>query len=105
MYPSVMSWSNDPGGQAYRKEVYPIGEYFQSDIIMAAKMMSKKVYENVNYSLHLQGEDLGWSGNAAKLGYKLYSASYIYSPHIMHKQMLDHFLQNGDSRDVFLASR
>ena len=105
MYPSVMSWTNDPGGQAYRKEVYPIGEYFESDIIMAAKMMSKKVYENVNYSLHLQGEDLGWSGNAAKLGYKLYSASYIYSPHIMHKQMLDYFLQNGDSRDVFLPSR
>jgi hypothetical protein len=65
---------------------------------MAAKMMSKDVYSNVNYSLHSQGEDLGWSGNAAKLGYNLYSASYIYAPHIMHKAMLDSFLVNGDDR-------
>lgn len=103
MYPSVMNWINEPGGQAFRKESYPFGEYFESDVIMAAKMMSKDVYTNVNYSLHSQGEDLGWCGNAAKMGYKLYSASYIYAPHIMHKQMMQHFLANGDSRENFLA--
>ena len=103
MYPSVMNWINEPGGQAFRKESYPLGEYFESDVIMAAKMMSKDVYTNVNYSLHSQGEDLGWCGNAAKMGYKLYSASYIYAPHIMHKQMMQHFLANGDSRENFLA--
>lgn len=103
MYPSVMNWINEPGGQAFRKESYPFGEYFQSDVIMAAKMMSKDVYTNVNYSLHSQGEDLGWCGNAAKLGYRLYSASYIYAAHIMHKQMLQHFLANGDPRESFLA--
>jgi hypothetical protein len=70
---------------------------------MAAKMMSKDVYQNVNYSLHHQGEDLGWSGNAAKLGYDLYSASYIYAPHIMHKTMLDKFLANGDDRGSFFT--
>lgn len=103
MYPSVMNWINERGGQAFRKESYPFGEYFESDVIMAAKMMSKDVYTNVNYSLHSQGEDLGWCGNAAKMGYKLYSASYIYAPHIMHKQMMQHFLINGDSRENFLA--
>lgn len=103
MYPSVMNWINEPGGQAFRKESYPFGEYFQSDVIMAAKMMSKNIYMNVNYSLHSQGEDLGWCGNAAKMGYKLYSASYIYAPHIMHKQMLQYFLTNGDPRENFLA--
>ena len=97
-YPSVMDWIKEPGGQACRKEQYPLGQYFKSDIIMAAKMMSKSVYENVDYCLHLQGEDLGWSGNAAKLGFNLYSASYIYAPHIMHKIMLDDFLINGDRR-------
>ena len=103
MYPSVMNWINEPGGQAYRQEIYPLGEYFKSDIIMAAKMMSKKVYQNVEYSLHSQGEDLGWSGNAAKLGYNLYSASYIYAPHIMHEAMLDNFLVNGDNRGNFFT--
>lgn len=98
MYPSVMNWENEPGKRGYRKPNYSLGEYFKSDIIMAAKMMSKDVYNNVNYSLHSQGEDLGWSANAAKLGYNLYSASYIYAPHIMHKAMLDNFLVNGDDR-------
>lgn len=104
MYPSVMNWIKEPGGQAYRKEQYPLGEYFQSDVIMAAKMMSRDVYKNVDYSLHTQGEDLGWSGNAAKMGYKLYSASYLYAPHIMHKRMMQDFISNGDSRGNFFAT-
>lgn len=104
LYPSVMTWKDKPGDQAYRKEVYPLGEYFKSDVIMAAKMMSKNVYENVDYCLHPQGEDLGWSGNAAKLGYSLYSASYIYAPHIMHKDMLKYFLVKGDSREDYLVT-
>jgi hypothetical protein len=104
MYPSVMNWIKEPGGQAYRQEMYPLGEYFKADVIMAAKMMSEKVYENVDYALHSQGEDLGWSGNAAKLGYNLFSASYIYAPHIMHKQMLEYFLANGDPRGNFFAT-
>jgi hypothetical protein len=98
LYPSVMNWLDQPGGQAYRKEKYPLGEYFQSDIIMAAKMMSKAAYSNVNYELHSQGEDLGWCANAARLNLKLYSASYIYAPHIMHRPMLQNFLRQGDPR-------
>lgn len=98
-FPSVMNWVDKPGERARRMEKYPLGTYFKSDIIMAAKMMSKEVYNNVNYAFHAQGEDLGWCAEANKKGFKnLYSASYIYAPHIMHPEMLDHFLKNGDHR-------
>lgn len=98
MYPGVMTWFEDQTDKAYRKEQYPLGTYFKSDVIMAAKMMSKDVYNNVDYKVHAQGEDLGWSANAKNLGYNLYCASYIYTPHIMGTQMLQEFLKNGDKR-------
>ena len=98
-FPSVMTWIDEPGKKAKRLSNYPIGTYFKSDIIMAAKMMSKDVYNNVDYAFHSQGEDLGWCGEAYKNGYKnLYSASYIYAPHIMHPQMIDEYFKNGDRR-------
>lgn len=100
-FPSVMSWLDEPGKKAKRTNDYPIGTYFKSDIIMAAKMMSKEIYNNVNYKFHSQGEDLGWCGEAHKNGYKnLYSASYIYAPHIMHPQMLGAYLKSGDPRQA-----
>jgi hypothetical protein len=100
MYPGVMNWHEEEQEleKAYRKESYPLGTYFKSDIIMAAKMMSPNVYNNVDYKLHPQGEDLGWCANAKKLGYNLYCASYIYTPHIMNKMMLQDFVNNGDPR-------
>ena len=97
-YPSVMSWKDKVGEKAYRKKDYPIGTYFQSDIIMAAKMMSKDVYMNVDYEFHQQGEDLGWSKNATLKNYKLYSASYIYCPHIMSPIHYNEYKNNGDFR-------
>lgn len=98
MYPSIMSWRSDCPDKAYRKESYDLGNYMQADVIMAAKMMSKKVYQNINYSLHEQGEDVGWSLNCRQAGYNLFSASYIYAPHIMSEVMYDSFLKNGDER-------
>jgi len=62
-------------------------------------MMSKEVYNNVDYSIHQQGEDLGWSSNCAEKNYKLYSASYIYSIHVMSRMMLQDVLKNGDPRE------
>jgi hypothetical protein len=97
-YPSVMSWKDSDLEMAYRKEKYPLGTYFQSDIIMAAKMMSKDVYNNVDYEFHKQGEDLGWSRNATRKGFKMYSASYIYAPHIMAPFLLQNHLTSGDPR-------
>jgi hypothetical protein len=109
-YPSVMSWVDKPGGRAYRHlDSYKIGTVFQSDIIMAAVLMSKDVYTKTRYAPHRQGEDLGWSADCALKGFKLLSASNIYCPHIMHKSsesmpgikgpgILDHYLNYGDDR-------
>lgn len=97
-FPSVMKWVDKPGGQAHRNHEFPLGSYFEADVIMAAKMMSKEVYNNVDYIIHQQGEDLGWSGECAKKGYKLYSASYIYAIHVMSRQMLEAVKQAGDPR-------
>jgi len=105
-FPSVMTWIDEPGKRAKRIGNYPIGSYFKSDIIMAAKMMSKEVYNNVNYEFHAQGEDLGWCANAHKAGYRnLYSASYIYATHIMHPQMLEEFFKNGDKRQFDIIAK
>jgi len=101
-FPSVMSWKDDKENRAYRKDQYPLGQFFQSDVIMAAKMMSKNVYNNVDYQFHIQGEDLGWSLNAKEKGYKLFCASYIYTPHIMHEEMLVEFLKSGDPRESII---
>jgi hypothetical protein len=98
-FPSVMSWANKEEWKAKREEFYPIGTYFKSDIIMAAKMMSKKTYSSINYEFHSQGEDVGWCKNAALAGLDLYSASYIYAPHIMHEEMLNNFKVKGDDRN------
>jgi hypothetical protein len=101
-FPSVMSWKDDGSDKAYRQESYPIGSYFKADVIMAAKMMSKKTYENVNYEFHSQGEDLGWCLDAKRKGLDLYSASYIYAPHLMHEEFLLKFLKEGDQRESIL---
>jgi hypothetical protein len=101
-YPSVMTWSEEEDGRAYRRRDYPLGSYFKSDVIMAAKMMSKKAYESIDYAVHSQGEDLGWSLEAKKKGLDLYSASYIYALHVMHEEMLQHLAKSGDSRESIL---
>ena len=97
-FPSVMTWT--PGKSRARRQIseYPIGKLFQADIIMAAKMMSKSVYENVDYKFHRQGEDLGWSFNCWEQGYRLWSESSIYAPHIMSQKMLTDYLNHGDNR-------
>lgn len=100
-HPSVMSWQTEHGGRAERRlQEYPLGDLFQSDVIMAAKMMSKQVYENVRYRWHRQGEDVGWSAEAYHQGFNLYCASNIYAPHIMHTFLLDYYKKNDDKRSL-----
>lgn len=98
MYPSVMNWRPQEMDKAYRLEKYPLGTYFKSDVIMAAKMMNRKVYQNIDYSIHQQGEDVGWSLSCRDKGYNLFCASYIYSPHIMSPLMYNEYIKNGDDR-------
>lgn len=97
-HPNVMSWVLSIGGKARRQTgKYPLGSIFQADIIMAAVMMSKPVFQLARYRFHKQGEDLGWSADCAHKGFTLYSASHIYTPHIMHEWMLQEW-KNGNDR-------
>jgi hypothetical protein len=105
MYPSVMDWLDDGSGRGYRKEKYDLSTYFKSDVIMAGKMMSEQAYRNIDYKIHPQGEDLGWCDNAKEMGYNLYCASYIYTPHIMGREMLNNFLSKGDSRGLLAVGQ
>ena len=98
-YPSVMKWNENAGGKAHRDINFPLGTYFKADVIMAAKMMSREVYQNINYRIHTQGEDLGFSADCAEKGFDLYCASYIYSPHVMSRAMLKEIIQKGDPRE------
>lgn len=106
-FPNVMSWYDYCGGRARRiLNDYPIGKVFDADIIMAAVMMSKDVYQNVRYRWHKQGEDLGWAAEMGRQGYRMISASNIYAAHIMHRFMLDEYkFGNGDPRlNMLLAN-
>lgn len=96
-FPNVMSWVDRE--KAVRvNELYQIGKLFQVDVIMAAVMMSKQVYSKTRYLPHRQGEDLGWSQSCRDLGFKLYSASYLYAPHIMYAERLREYKDIGDRR-------
>lgn len=101
-FPSVMTWRDAESNRGFRDKNYPLGTYFKADIIMAAKMMSKKVYQNVDYEVHPQGEDLGWSLGCRNMGYDLFCASYIYAPHIMSPLMYQSYKKTGDRRkDIY----
>lgn len=55
---------------------------FKVDVIMAMKLMSPAAY-NTDYSLHPQGEDIGWSINVAAKGLKLGYDARTTSKHVM----------------------
>lgn len=98
-FPSVMSWVHKVGGKAGRElSTYEFGKTFRADIIMAAVMMSKDVYQNVRYQWHRQGEDLGFATQSAEQGYPMYCVSSVYCPHIMHQELLDVYKEFGDPR-------
>ena len=103
-FPNFMSWVTVPGGKAARLYDYPIGQLFKVDVIMATVMMNKLVYENTLYEWHRQGEDLGWSTDCFRKGFRLYSASYLYVPHIMSRGALDEYNKNGDPRREMVDS-
>lgn len=98
-FPNVMTFI--PGHhqhRALRMGSYPLGSTFQADIIMAAVMMSRPVYQQSRYHVHPQGEDLGWAWHCRTQGLKLWSASDIYASHLMREEMLEPYLRDGDLR-------
>lgn len=103
MAPSTMTWGKE-SNRAFRGD-YPLGTDFETDVIMAAKMMNPDVYENTYYQLHPQGEDLGWSLVCREKDYKLFCASSVYAPHIMSKDMLETYKKSGDLRAMILDKK
>ena len=98
-FPDTMTWLSNVGGPAKRLlRNYPIGETFKTDIIMAAKMMTKPVYNQIDYMWHRQGEDLGWSGECGRAGFSLFLMSGTYVPHIMYDSDIEKYLKTGDQR-------
>lgn len=107
-FPGVMKWvphAPDWRGlpMAARERGFTPGDTFRTDVIMAAKMMSRAVYEDVDYVLHNKGEDIGWSWNCANHGYELYCMSEVYAPHIMSRTMLELYDAFGDFRNPFTS--
>jgi hypothetical protein len=95
-YPSIMYWNGMPGGIAKRDlNRFRAKELFKVDIVMAAVLMSKKVFTQVRYEWHKQGEDLGFATNLARSGFNSYSDTRVYTPHIMHKTILNEYLVRG----------
>lgn len=58
------------------------------DCIMAIKLMTPKAYA-IDYRLHYQGEDAGWSSAATAAGLKLGWDGRITSKHVMTSAYLD----------------
>jgi hypothetical protein len=108
-FPNSMSWASPQAGDgmAGREPLYkyPFGKVFRSDVIMAAVMMTRAVYENTRYKWHKQGEDLGWSGDCHARGYRLHIASYLYAAHIMSRAALATYKANGDPRAEYVDIR
>lgn len=93
-FPSAMTWEDKPGGRAARHlDRYELGSLFVADIVMAAVFMSKRVFTQVRYQWHRQGEDLGFATQLSDFKIKSHAAWDIYCPHIMSRAMLDVYLQ------------
>lgn len=93
-YPSVMSWVEGLPGRAQRDlPRYPLegDQIFQSDVVMAAVFMSRKVFTTVRYRWHRQGEDLGFATALYEHGIKSYCIPYLYCPHLMHEFMVENY--------------
>lgn len=61
---------------------------FQTDCIMAAKLMSPAAY-NIDYAVAHDGEDIGWSMACTAAGLKLGWNAEALAKHIMAPELLD----------------
>lgn len=64
------------------------GGVFRVDVIMAAKLMTPSAYW-VNYEMHAQGEDIGWSLACAHTGLRLGWCGSSSAKHVMAPNLLD----------------
>lgn len=64
------------------------GQPIRVDAIMAAKLMTAPAY-NIDYEMHTEGEDIGWSAACGRAGVRLAYCSTAIGKHIMAKGDLD----------------
>lgn len=80
---NYMDWVD--GGvtaQATRSSL-PVPEVpFRADVIMAAMLIHRSLF-GIRWAAHEQGEDIGWSWNAAQLGKRMYVDPTIICNHLM----------------------
>lgn len=79
------SWASLTGGGLKRSDAEGL---FQVDVIMAAKLMTPAAYQ-VDYQVHRQGEDIGWSIAARQAGCKLGWDGRTVSKHVMSRDALE----------------
>lgn len=76
-------------GRSGGLERYDSDGCFTVDVIMAIKAMSRTAYR-VDYALHPQGEDAGWSVACRRAGLKLGWDGRVASKHVMAPHLLGH---------------
>jgi hypothetical protein len=82
---SCPSWARlGPHGQLHR---YDAAGFFPVQVIMAIKAMTRPAYL-VDYELHAQGEDIGWSLAAGRAGVRLGWDGRVASKHVMAPELL-----------------
>jgi len=60
----------------------------------ACILISKEVCKQTKYSWHLQGEDMSWSEDCQKKGFKLHCDLGCYSTHCMSEQLLQLYIES-----------
>lgn len=71
---------------------YPENELIKVDITGAFVMMSRKVVEQVRYSYHTQGEDLGWAANLQSNGFQAWCDTGLRAIHLMTRAELEAYI-------------
>lgn len=83
---SCPSWARlSPRGALQR---YDSDGYFAAQIIMAIKLMRPTAY-HIDYELHIQGEDIGWSLACQRAGLKLGWDGRLASKHVLAPHLLN----------------
>lgn len=59
------------------------------DVVFAAVLMNRPLYESVDYAPHQRGEDIGWGLNARRAGYRMGINPRVVCKHVMSPEMLD----------------
>lgn len=80
------SWARLSSQNALQR--YDSEGYFQAQIIMAIKLMRRSAYR-IDYELHIQGEDIGWSLACQRAHLKLgwegrFASKHVLQPHLLH---------------------